>query len=103
MTLDQILNLVHNVGLGATVVVSVLWAVYQLGKTLIDKVLVPVGEAHVDYLRASTASMKAVADQQVRIVQTQEAISTKLDNLKGEKSCVYLPSPASLLPSRSSP
>lgn len=92
MTPEQVISLVQNIGVGATVALSLIYVAYKLGIAVVDKVLVPVGSAHIDFLKTSTDTMKSVKEDQTKIV---DSISV----LKGEKQCVYRPV-AELLPPR---
>ncbi len=72
MTPEQLGNLVQTTGLSTALLLGLLFSLYKVGKLIVTAVLVPVAQAHVDYLRASTENMK-------RLTELQQALSSKMD------------------------
>ena len=72
---------VEKVGLAATLLIAVLWCIYQFANYFTKQILIPVKDAHIEYLRDTADLARTQKDSVNNLMIRQEIMHGKVDTI----------------------
>lgn len=82
---ENFINFVKEVGLPSGLVLVLLYIIYKVSLNIIDKVIVPLKDSHIDFMNSLKLTLEQLVNSQTNLTETVNTISKAISLLDKRK------------------